>query len=99
MNNFIKYIFISSLHFINAQLLGGTKDEYGCIINAGYEWCEKEKKCIRPWEEGCNTVYCNDSLTYSCDLLCDEPICNIGECAMRYDNCCNYICKFENIQK
>lgn len=35
------------------QLVGGDKDEHGCMLMAGYSWCEAEQKCLRPWEEGC----------------------------------------------
>jgi hypothetical protein len=35
------------------QLLGGDRDEHGCIPSAGYSWCEAKQKCIRPWEESC----------------------------------------------
>ena len=35
------------------HLLGGDRDEHGCIPSAGYIWCEKLQKCIRPWEEKC----------------------------------------------
>lgn len=35
------------------HLLGGDRDEHGCIPSAGYVWCEKLQKCIRPWEEKC----------------------------------------------
>lgn len=38
---------------INRPLLGGDRDEHGCIPSAGYIWCEKLQKCIRPWEEKC----------------------------------------------
>ena len=38
---------------INRPLLGGDRDEHGCIPSAGYVWCEKLGKCIRPWEEKC----------------------------------------------
>ena len=38
---------------INRPLLGGDRDEHGCIPSAGYVWCEKLQKCIRPWEEKC----------------------------------------------
>lgn len=38
---------------INRHLLGGDRDEHGCIPSAGYIWCEKLQKCIRPWEEKC----------------------------------------------
>ena len=38
---------------INRPLLGGDRDEHDCIPSAGYVWCEKLQKCIRPWEEKC----------------------------------------------
>ena len=38
---------------INRPLLGGDRDEHGCIPSAGYIWCDKLQKCIRPWEEKC----------------------------------------------
>jgi hypothetical protein len=34
-------------------LLGGDKDEHGCIGSAGYTWCEVKGKCLRRWEEPC----------------------------------------------
>ena len=33
--------------------IGGETDKHGCHISAGYKWCKKKKKCIRPWEEKC----------------------------------------------
>ena len=35
---------------------GSDRDEHGCIGSAGYSWCEVKQKCIRPWEEACNTA-------------------------------------------
>ncbi len=35
------------------QLLGGDRDEHGCIPSAGYSWCEAKQKCLRVWEESC----------------------------------------------
>jgi hypothetical protein len=29
---------------------GADRDEHGCIRSAGYSWCAKEGKCLRPWE-------------------------------------------------
>ena len=29
---------------------GTDRDEHGCIRSAGYSWCAKEAKCVRPWE-------------------------------------------------
>jgi len=37
----------------NQPLIGGQKDAGGCLIAAGYSWCEPKKKCLRPWEEKC----------------------------------------------
>lgn len=34
-------------------LVGGDKDEHGCIGSAGYTWCEEKQKCLREWEESC----------------------------------------------
>jgi hypothetical protein len=34
-------------------LVGGDKDEHGCIGSAGYTWCEPKQTCLREWEEPC----------------------------------------------
>jgi putative lipoprotein len=33
-----------------ANTPGADRDEHGCIGSAGYTWCAKEGKCVRPWE-------------------------------------------------
>jgi hypothetical protein len=35
------------------QIVGGDRDEHGCIGSAGYSWCEAKEKCLRIWEEVC----------------------------------------------
>ena len=35
------------------NLIGGDKDEHGCLIAAGYSWCEQKQKCLRAWVEPC----------------------------------------------
>jgi hypothetical protein len=35
------------------QIVGGDRDEHGCIGSAGYSWCEEKSKCLRTWEEPC----------------------------------------------
>jgi hypothetical protein len=35
------------------KLIGGQKDEHGCLIPAGYSWCDFKQKCLRTWEETC----------------------------------------------
>jgi phenylpyruvate tautomerase PptA (4-oxalocrotonate tautomerase family) len=37
----------------NNNIVGGDKDEHGCIGSAGYSWCEAKQKCLRVWEESC----------------------------------------------
>jgi hypothetical protein len=38
----------------NTQIVGGDRDEHGCIGSAGYSWCEFKQDCLRPWEESCD---------------------------------------------
>lgn len=33
------------------EVVGGDKDEHGCIPSAGYQWNEEKQMCVRPWEE------------------------------------------------
>lgn len=37
-------------------IVGGDRDEHGCIGSAGYSWCEKKNKCLRIWEERCEIL-------------------------------------------
>ena len=34
-------------------VVGGDRDEYGCIPSAGYTWCASRSECLRSWEEEC----------------------------------------------
>lgn len=36
------------------NVVGGDRDEHGCIGSAGYTWCEEKQKCLRSWEESCS---------------------------------------------
>ena len=45
------------------QLVGGDKDEHGCIASAGYQWSELLKDCIRPFEKGVKCVSATDEDT------------------------------------
>jgi len=40
---------------MDEPLVGGDSDEHGCIGSAGYSWCEEKQKCLRPWEEPCDS--------------------------------------------
>jgi putative hemolysin len=39
----------------NQPIVGGDRDSHGCIGSAGYSWCEAKQKCLRVWEEKCET--------------------------------------------
>ena len=41
------------VYFDQNKIIGGDKDEHGCLIAAGYSWCEIKQKCLRVWEESC----------------------------------------------
>ena len=48
---------LSTFKFTNTQpVVGGDKDAHGCIGSAGYSWCEAKQKCLRSWEEKCETT-------------------------------------------
>lgn len=32
------------------NIIGGERDEHGCLGAAGYSWNETEKECVREWE-------------------------------------------------
>lgn len=40
----------------NDVIVGGDRDEHGCIGSAGYTYCVAKDKCIRSWEEECEKV-------------------------------------------
>ena len=38
------------------KLVGNDRDSHGCISSAGYTWCAVKNKCLRTWEEKCETA-------------------------------------------
>src|SRR5574343_81034 len=38
---------------IPPTIIGGDKDEHGCLGSAGYQWCQVKNKCLKFWEEQC----------------------------------------------
>jgi len=47
------------------RLIGGDTDDHGCLIGAGYSWCEARNECIRPWETYC-TATPGKTVTFIC---------------------------------
>ena len=63
--------------------VGGTRDTNGCMIGAGYTWCESSQSCIRQWATPCldNFNGCSDCLTkqrkgmnIACPAECDVVV-------------------------
>jgi len=47
------YFIYRTLDKTKEPLIGGQRDEHGCLGSAGYTWCEAKEKCLREWEEPC----------------------------------------------
>jgi hypothetical protein len=39
------------------KLAVNDTDAHGCILSAGYSYCESTGKCYRPWEENCTKTH------------------------------------------
>ena len=51
------------VQYPQSPIVGGDRDEHGCIGSAGYVWCEVQKDCIRLFEKGIRTEAVDDSDT------------------------------------
>merc|ERR1719203_415195 len=36
------------------RAVGGWRDEHGCLLPAGYTWCEARRECVMEWETPCD---------------------------------------------
>jgi hypothetical protein len=66
----IYYVFLNkkTIPDKSGELIGGQKDSHGCLVGAGYSWCEAKQKCLRTWEEKCEVdseVIPNNRITYT----------------------------------
>ncbi len=52
------------------KVVGGDRDEHGCIGSAGYQWCASTSQCVRPWELA-KTQNLSDVSTGSVAAFCD----------------------------
>jgi len=92
-------------------IVGGDKDEHGCIPSAGYTWCEAKQKCLREWEEPCkeegtklnyctekdkNVEVCTAVFQPVCGKADDGPQCYTEPCAITYPNAC-MACRAEEV--
>ena len=49
----------------STSMVGGENDAHGCLIGAGYTWCDSHESCIRSWVTPCEDNFkdCNDCLS------------------------------------
>jgi len=64
----LKFITLVSLlmdSISQPTMVGGQQDKRGCLIGAGYTWCDDSQLCIRQWETACSDNYsdCDDCVT------------------------------------
>jgi hypothetical protein len=63
------------------QKVGGDKDEHGCLLTAGYQWCEVTQKCQRFWDEPCQELTFEEALAIAKGSSCADE----GEVLEKYD--------------
>jgi putative hemolysin len=81
--------------YLTVEQIGGQKDEHGCLIPAGYSWCEEKQKCLRVWEESCepgNSQIANPASVYCVEqggevIMRDTPGGQAGYCRIGNDTC------------
>jgi hypothetical protein len=58
-----------------ARPIGGDRDAHGCLPAAGYAWCEREKRCVRPWELAKDAGFENTAEGFArhCDAAPAQP--------------------------
>jgi predicted amidohydrolase YtcJ len=51
-------------------VVGGDRDDNGCISSAGYRWCAQLEQCVRPWELATEHEFENtpEQLSAFCDI-------------------------------
>ena len=54
-------------------IVGGDRDIHGCIGSAGYSWCQAKNKCLRVWEEKCDSIIVSPATTTTnIESLCKQ---------------------------
>ena len=87
--------------------IGGQQDVGGCMVGAGYSWCESSHSCVRKWEVPCADDYndCPDCLekqrkgqNIACPMECNMIIDTIDAIApvRNGDRCAQGFCEDPN---
>ena len=70
------------------RLIGGDRDEHGCLGPAGYTWCAVKNKCLRIWEEECRVEPVLEPVACTMDAL----QCSDGSYVGRSGPNCEFVC-------
>ena len=76
--------------------MGDDADENGCVGSAGYTWCEPLAKCLRAWEEPCESDDAEPQLVgadedeYGCISSAGFQWCNATQECERYVICVDF---------
>lgn len=72
-------------------IIGGDKDEHGCLGPAGYSWCAVKNKCLRVWEEKCEIAPVSTTTNpVACTM--DAKLCSDGSYVGRTGPKCEFVC-------
>ena len=96
--NLFNIFFIISQVFTNGQILvGSQRDDHGCVLDGGYQWCESTSSCGRPWETPCPVIVvdplpidepCSNNQVRDDNGNCVNNLNNIpSNCATWFDGC------------
>ena len=83
--NLFNIFFIISQVFTNGQMLvGSQRDDHGCVLDGGYQWCESTSSCVRQWETPCPMIAIDPlPIEEPGPVIIDEPC---SENQVRADN-------------
>jgi len=86
-------VFVSTNKKVEAPIVGGDKDEHGCLGSAGYSWCVVKNKCLRVWEEKCEVT---STTTNPVACTMDAMMCPDGTYVGRSGPDCKFVCPDAN---
>ena len=75
---FVCFLIVLSVFFVMfvsgciTEPTGGQRDEHGCLVAAGYTWCESKAKCLRTWEEPCENETGETELANPASVYCEQ---------------------------
>jgi hypothetical protein len=55
--------------------VGGQQDDHGCMLGAGYQWCEAHQACERPWLTVCPQIAVDPPPTPYHEHHCPDVMC------------------------